>query len=894
MITFPIPKGWYGFCNPNGDYRVVVRDIGVRSGNVNSSDITTILIQSPGNNCLFLQLSPDSTDFCGKSHLNDDYLLYANGVWNWTPIPTWGNSPVIYDNDGVLSIISEAPGVGASGYGYCDYETNELVSGDNAHGPIKGLFDVTYLGDNVWVGQIADKPGVHEGKTGVFANGKLRLLSDDPSRFIRARRKNEDVGIYWWNVDSSPAKAIKCTMGELKALPVYEEVVDNFGVTGPASPINFLIPDTTKYVFGSLNNKPRTKDHLMEQVEIAPNLFAYVKFGDKNAYELWAKTAYGTEHLEDASDSAGTIVKRFVDTRWIPKVLKVGRANGVSIPEHDEIWMRRTDCIETNRVPSVREIWILAHYKEFDCGPDLGKKEVIAVVYDPTGEAHTPGRYMEVNYFALDIGWIWWQSHKSWVVFATGSPVFSAVSLADNKKFYLNSNQTTIPSITGCAIPPVVIPPSSLKKPEVTVTNWKPDATVDGWVFEGIDRENPGFGFKVWTENGSFYASFTNPIGSGRTGATRLYKKCATTTPPVEPPVPIPPSAISKVRVDNLLFKDEQNNIFPYRGFSSFLLLKKFLDGENIVPYCKAWSALGYNVARVFSQVDWTGSPGPGFVPSSYPNYNAQLINFLNLLSQNGLYCELVVHTFDYNLQEMANHVLRLSNIITNHKNVFLEIANEPPVNNIDIVGLLNLLNMSSVNYPYATGQYFPTATPAGTYVTTHTPRDNEWPRKAKYLIEYHQGGAPESPSDPQFLMPIVADEPMGGADFISLGRRSNVPSDFYSYGALAQLMGAGATFHHESGLNSIMPDGIELDCAKAFITGMRLVDTKYQTGSYTRVGLSDSPIKSDNSLRTYGMILGNLACMVRVRPTIPYEVDPNWRVTSEDNQKIVITLSRI
>lgn len=691
----------------------------------------------------------------------------------------------------------------------------------------------------------------------------------------------------------NPNEVITLTEAQIEVFPVIDlttlNVVDKFGQTGPASPSGTLISDTTQYVFGQ-NNKPRTKDHLMEQIEISPGIYAYSKFGDANAYEIWSKDSWGVHHLEDASDSAGTIVKRFVRTEWIPKSLKVGYQYAIEIPEHDEIWMNRSDCKQVNAVPSVRKIWIVNHWKQFDCGPDLGIKEVIAVCYDPTGDAHTTGRYMEVNYFAFGVGWIWWQSHKSWVVYASGSPVFSNASLADNKKFYLNSNQNTIPNITGCAIlPGPTPPPSNLKKPEVTVESWKPDATVDGWEFKFIDRENPGFGARVWTENGSFYASFTNPVDSGRTGATRPYKKCAAPTP-IPPIEPIPPSVISPVRVDGLVFRNAQDQIFPYRGFSSFLLLKKFLDGIDITTYLKEWSALGYNTARVFSQVNWNGSPGPAFFPSSYPNYNSGLISFLNLLSQHGLYCELVAHTFAYDINEMRAHVARLDGIIKNHKNVFLELANEPPVNGIDINALFSGM---SFPYPWATGQYDPTAQPNGTYVTAHTSRDNEWPRKAKDLLEYREGGGPQAPSDPKMACPCVADEPMGGWIINIPGRRSNVPDDFYAYAAVSQLMGAGGTYHHESGLNSNPPQGLELECAKAFITGIRMVSPTYQLGNYTRVGLSGCPISEDNSLRTYGMIIGNLATMVRVRPTGPYKVDDNWIVTASDSKQIVITMAR-
>lgn len=897
MNIIPIPNGWYGFCNPDGQYRSVIRDVGVKTND------SLIPIQSVGNNCLFLQLSPDGTEFSGKSHLNDKFLSYENGAWNWTNIPTWGNSPVIYDNDNVLSIISAPPGVGASGYGYCDFETNELVSADKAHelvidGKIV-LYDYTYLGDGLYVGQTANIENVHEGKTAVYDKTakKLLLLSDKPSRFIEARRRNNDVGIYFWCVDGSPANAITATMAELRALPLYNETpvpVDNFGPISAPSPSGTLIHINP---FGS--NWPRTGTHPMNMVN-----GAYVKFGNSDLYELWKEQDGILHHLEDKS---GPLSKRFTDTRWFPLDMKVGLEHAFNPGAYEEVWADASDCREVNRVGFDSQYWILNHYNQFDCGPDLGVDEVCIGVYDPTNGVHTEGRYIELYYFSKKFGWLRWESYASWIAYETGVPIFDDNSRAARSDFYRLGGPNTQPNLTGCALQPVPpVPPNTLKKPEVTVENWLPELK-DGWEFKFIDRENPGFGARVWTENGSFYASFTNPVGSGRTGATRLYKKCNEVPPPIPPiPTPIPPGTIQKISISGLTFRDEQNNIFPYRGFSSFLLLKRFLNGEDINSYLKAWSEIGYNVARIFSQVDWTGSPGVGFTPNQYPNYNAQLGNFLALCSQHGLYVELVAHTFNYDLDQMASHVERLVQIGKNHKNFFLELANEPPVNGIDIQGLVDKLDTSSWNFIWSSGSYDsgvprqPSA-PIGKYVTCHLDRGNEWPRKFRQLLEYRDGGI-FTPEDEGSFTPVVHDEPIGGAEFNQPGRRSNVSSDFYSHGAGCQLHGAGGTYHHESGLNSIMPIGLEWDCAKAFIAGLRLVPTGFQLGNYCRArnpnepddnGAGNCPVETDVSLRTYGMIAGNLACCVRVRATGPYTVRAGWTVTSEDSNKVVITLVR-
>jgi len=469
--------------------------------------------------------------------------------------------------------------------------------------------------------------------------------------------------------------------------------------------------------------------------------------------------------------------------------------------------------------------------------------------------------------------------------------------------YYTNVNGINTGYVTLCTLSEIqnlpllnpVEPPVSLKKPEVSVINWNLDELKNGREFSFIDRENPGFGARVWTEDGSMFASFTNPVGTGRTGAARKFKECKPISPPIEPPI-IPPGTISRIRVDNLVFRDEQNNIFPYCFASSFLLFKRFLDGEDIRPYVKAWSALGYNGFRVFGQCSWNAATGlPDLIVSDYPNYFTSLPSFLNLLSQEGMYCELVTHTYPYGINEQVDYVNKIAAIASRHKNIFIELTNEPDVNGINIEGLVSRLNTSAWNFPWATGVYSfngaNTGLPKGSYVTVHLDRGNEWPRKFRQLLEYRTGGVVEGA--PALNCPIPHDEPIGGWIDSIPGRRSNVPSDFHSHGAGCQLMGAGGTYHHESGRNSVMPVGLELECAKAFVTGLRLVTPTFQLGEYTRIGLGNCPIIEENSLGTWGMIVGNLACMVRVRPFGTYTVHPDWKILAEDSQKIVITMAR-
>lgn len=648
----PIKDGWYGDIRFDGRFYSVIRDKGVQT-----NDGVMIPIESPGNNCLFLQAHPlvDGV-FSGKSHIGPvgNVLNYAAG-WEVTDIPTYGNTPIIFDNNGEQHIIHNPPGVGAQGYGYVDFYTNRIVPADQCT-KLAGvdLWNYTYLGDNLWIGQTAvDNPEL--GDTGIYDGKNLRKISDDPSRFIRAHRKGEnDVVFYYWCVDGRDAIAAVTTMAELRALPLFDSIV----------------------------------------------------------------------------------------------------------------------------------------------------------------------------------------------------------------------------------VPP---PGETMIKPEVTVTKWNLDELKDGRSFEFFDRENGGPSVRVHIKNGSMYAEISNAVGTGSTGLERKVKPCTTTPPTTPPPIPPPtpnPGVIQPVRVDGKVFRTPDNKIFPWRFATGFLLGRRWCEGDvqGAKDYINAWSALGYNGLRVFSQVNWNGNPGPGFFPSNYPQYWNNMGDMFNYAASKGIYIEFVNHTGPDSVDNLVAWSNKCRDFTNPFDNVFNELCNEPPVNGIDVEGLFERLDKNFRN-PWSTGKYYPDAVPAGTYCTPHTDRDAEWPRKARHLLEYRDGGGPWDPSNPAMNRPIVSDEPIGGADFEIPGRRSNSTSDFYSYAALCQMFSAGATFHHEFGLNAIFPDGIELDCAKAFIAGLKSVNPDFQLGEYTATHISTSPC-DDTSLRTYSMILGNQAVSSRIRPSVPNPTPrPGWNL---------------
>ncbi|HMG19499.1 MAG TPA: hypothetical protein VK573_12295, partial [Gemmatimonadales bacterium] len=150
-----------------------------------------------------------------------------------------------------------------------------------------------------------------------------------------------------------------------------------------------------------------------------------------------------------------------------------------------------------------------------------------------------------------------------------------------------------------------------------------------------------------------------------------------------------------------------------------------------------------------------------------------------------------------------------------------------------------------------------------GSHLTAHTRRDDEWPRRAHDLLEYHNGGGPHHRTDPAYRVPCVADEPAKPSDI-----SGNKEQDYLAYAGTCALLGSGATWHCESGKYALLPTDEERRCAAAFLKGLNAFPDDAPLGHYRRLD------EQGGSLRTYAV--GN--CAVRIRPTTREAPEPGWR----------------
>jgi hypothetical protein len=362
------------------------------------------------------------------------------------------------------------------------------------------------------------------------------------------------------------------------------------------------------------------------------------------------------------------------------------------------------------------------------------------------------------------------------------------------------------------------------------------------------------------------------------------------------PPAPAPGDGpLAALHVDGLVFRLPDGSIWPWRGATSFLLFKRFLDGEDLAVLVGEFR--GATILRVLGMCDNIAH----FHPQEIPGYFDQVTAFLRAVNAFGVRVEFVVFADAQIVMpafvDQLDHARRVWHAIVDAGDGLnlIEWANEPFKNGVDVARLQHALGTATGSlealgtYDVVDGQL-----PHADYLTVHTDRGPEWPRKAKDLLELRDGFEGFA----GVHCPVVGDEPIGADELDKPGSRSNVPDDFFWYAACAQLMGAGATFHSTDGVYSLPLGRVQSACAAAFFAGAAAIPPEAQLGRYTRGGLADCPIQftETDALRVYARITGNTAYVVAIRPSAGWQaiaVD-GWRIVQRVGpQGSVLTLER-
>lgn len=458
--------------------------------------------------------------------------------------------------------------------------------------------------------------------------------------------------------------------------------------------------------------------------------------------------------------------------------------------------------------------------------------------------------------------------------------------------------QPTVPLITAPPLPPPVPP---LKKPEVTVTNWTLNEMKNGREFVFIDRENPGFSAKVWTENGSMYASFTNPAGTGRTGAARRITECSSVEPPpgmtfaqaqalvvaaygdllyrapdaygldyyrsrlmdgrmtdatmradimasdeyasLHPPTPVP-GVLPMLSIVGREFRDRGVLWIPRFVSGLTLLVRTPAEQEAFLDWALR---SGFNGVRVFAGAlsSWAAQTPEGARASLEP--------LLDRCAVRGLACEVTAITDSATGYDARAHLAAIVSIVGSRRSVLLELANEVghPTQAASLTpdvlrswgtelcdGMLWAIGAAQVDEPDASGNY---PTSGGSYSTAHLDRGRpRWDNVRRVREIYAIADVTGRPA--------LDNEPMGAdeMDGSATGRqRWNDPALFGALGALDRLFGVGGVHHSQAGRMATLPGQVQQACADAYVKCGRAVDRAMGpvVGTYKNVGHADGPL---------------------------------------------------
>jgi len=348
----------------------------------------------------------------------------------------------------------------------------------------------------------------------------------------------------------------------------------------------------------------------------------------------------------------------------------------------------------------------------------------------------------------------------------------------------------------------------------------------------------------------------------------------------IQPPLPIHASGRT--------FRTEDYDIWRYRGASAFTLLGKYIRGDDLTSFFSAMRGLKVNTLRVLSRVSW----GVPLNPATVPNYLEKLRAFLALLESEGFRAELVgladcaVAGFELPRgPQQTAYVNSLLSVLAEHPYIhFFELGNEYSV---AVNGWSPADFTARPNFPVlmsrgSGGGEVEPPNPPWDYITYHSGRDAEWPRKqGKQACEYSWGCGTRPAGWENVYVPAVDDETMGAASEMK-SQRSNVPLDFYNAHGLSSLFVAGSTLHGDALRDANVPTGRELECYEAAAQAWADVPLDAPQGMYTRGGLPMCPLEHSDTtaLRTFCQLSAGPATCIVVRKQYPGDPVPRLGYT--------------
>ncbi len=285
--------------------------------------------------------------------------------------------------------------------------------------------------------------------------------------------------------------------------------------------------------------------------------------------------------------------------------------------------------------------------------------------------------------------------------------------------------------------------------------------------------------------------------------------------------------------VDGTTFRTPDGRPFHWRGVTAFRLLEQLASGNgDAVDRYLAWAAgEQLTVVRVLAMAQHLFELPPA-------TGRRHLDDLLVRAAGRGLYVEIVAlaDTADIAVP-LEEQVRAVGAIAQAHPNAIVELANEPyhqtqraEVN--DVRTLSALLSLVPDEVPVAVGAAGePGGITEGDFITYHFPRSSGaggWGHVRDLVLGRDMLA--------RIRKPVVNDEPIGAGAVTVPGRRDSDPVRFEAAALLTRMIGMGATFHYEGGLNAAIPEGRELECFRAWQSAWRLLPPDIETTAVFRL----------------------------------------------------------
>ena len=291
---------------------------------------------------------------------------------------------------------------------------------------------------------------------------------------------------------------------------------------------------------------------------------------------------------------------------------------------------------------------------------------------------------------------------------------------------------------------------------------------------------------------------------------------------------------------------------FAWRGITAFRLLDFVADGQDqkAAEYLTFAATRKLTVVRVLAMMErlFELKPVEG---------RRALDRLLRMAAERSIHVEIVAlagtAAIPVDLREQIGEIGRIA---AEHSNAILELANEPvhPSQSADVQNPAVLQRLGGLvprEVPVALGSIERGDGFAGRdYITWHVPRTSRMDGWG-HVIEIAKGAELLA----RWKKPVVSDEPIGAGPGLEPGRRDNSPARFRAAALLTRLVGLGATFHYDGGIQAVIPTGTELACLDAWSEAWTLLPADAeQRGEFRTSGEGAAVVRQFNRTVVYGV----------------------------------------